>query len=114
MGSRETMLSAPFWPPGPIPAPAPAGQPPGLETTIGHVADYLDPATTRADFLPWLAGWVALSLRADWDEQTRRDFIAQIVSLYQQRGTLPGLLKMLSLYTREPVRIWDHFDGSAL
>jgi phage tail-like protein len=107
----ETMLTAPFWTSDSIPDTPPQGvQPPGLETTIGHVADYLDPATTRADFLPWLASWVALSLRADWDEQTRRDFIRQIVSLYKLRGTLQGMLKMLSLYTRESVKIWDGLD----
>src|SRR4029077_2791665 len=71
-----------------------AGGKPGLETTIGRVADYFDPVTTEADFLPWLAGWVTLSLRADWDEQTQRSFIQQIVRLYRLRGTRAGLLRM--------------------
>jgi phage tail-like protein len=87
------------------------GDQPGLETTIGGLADYLDPVTTRADFLPWLAGWVTLSLRADWDEQTQRSFIQQIVPLYRLRGTRAGLLRMLALYTGEPVEIYDAFDG---
>ena len=83
---------------------------PGLETTISGLADYFDPVTTRADFLPWLAGWVTLSLRADWDEQTQRGFIEQIVPLYRLRGTKAGLLRMLALYTKEPVEIYDTFD----
>ena len=83
----------------------------GLETSIGHIADYLDPATTGADFLPWLAGWVTLSLRADWDEQTQRGFIQQIVPLYRLRGTRAGLLRMLTLYTGERVEIYDTFTG---
>jgi phage tail-like protein len=87
-----------------------AGGQPGLETTIGRVADYFDPVTTEADFLPWLAGWVTLSLRADWDEQTQRSFIQQIVRLYRLRGTRAGLLRMLALYTGEPVEIYDTFD----
>ena len=87
-----------------------AGGRPGLETTIGRIADYFDPVTTEADFLPWLAGWVTLSLRADWDEQTQRSFIQQIVSLYRLRGTRAGLLRMLALYTGEPVEIYDAFD----
>lgn len=86
------------------------GGQPGLETTIGRIADYFDPVTTEADFLPWLAGWVTLSLRADWDEQTQRTFIQQIVSLYRLRGTRAGLLRMLALYTGEPVEIYDAFD----
>ncbi len=88
-----------------------AGGVAGLETAIGGLADYLDPATTRADFLPWLAGWVTLTLRADWDEQTRRSFIAQIVPLYRLRGTKAGLVRMLKLYTTEPVEIYDTFDN---
>jgi phage tail-like protein len=87
-----------------------AGGQPGLETTIGRVADYFDPVTTEADFLPWLAGWVTLSLRADWDEVTQRSFIQQIVPLYRLRGTRAGLLRMLALYTGEPVEIYDTFD----
>lgn len=87
-----------------------AGGQPGLETTIGRIADYFDPGVTEADFLPWLAEWVTLSLRADWDEQTQRSFIQQIVPLYQLRGTRDGLLQMLTLYTTEPVQIYDAFD----
>jgi phage tail-like protein len=80
---------------------------PGLEAVIGRIASFFDPATTEPDFLPWLAGWVALSLRADWDDQTRRDFIGQIVPLYQLRGTRAGLLRILRLYTGEQVEVFD-------
>jgi phage tail-like protein len=90
--------------------PVPGGLP-GLETTIGRLAGYFDPATTDAEFLPWLAGWVSLTLRADWDETTRRGFIAQIVPLYRLRGTPAGLKQMLTLYTGEPVQIYDAFDS---
>lgn len=83
---------------------------PGLATTIGDIASYFDPATADADFLPWLAGWVSLSLRADWTVDTQRGFIQQIVPLYKLRGTLAGLTKMLTLYTGEPVKIYDAFD----
>lgn len=87
-----------------------AGGQSGLETTIGRIADYFDPSATGADFLPWLAGWVTLSLRADWDEKTQRSFIGQIVPLYKLRGTRAGLLQMLNLYTTKPVEIYDAFD----
>jgi len=88
---------------------------PGLETTIGRIADYVDPATTEPEFLPWLAGWVALSLRADWSEATRRDFIQQIVPLYRLRGTPAGLQRVLELYTGEQgrVEVLDNFDVPA-
>src|SRR3954454_7287267 len=44
----------------------------GLEQLIGDLPAYVDPQTTPEEFLPWLAGWVALSLRADWDADTKR------------------------------------------
>lgn len=90
----------------------------GLEQIIGRVADCLDPQTAPEEFLPWLAGWVALSLRADWDADTTRGFISEVVPLYRQRGTLAGLQRMLEIYlrplgdevTRDDVTIFDEFD----
>ena len=70
----------------------------GLETVISQVHSYLDPQQTPVEFLPWLAGWVALALREDWNEKVRRSFISQMVPLYQIRGTVPGLKKMLQIY----------------
>lgn len=70
----------------------------GLETIISQIHTYLDPQQTPADFLPWLAGWVALSLRENWDEAVKRQFISQIVPLYRLRGTIFGLKKMLTIY----------------
>lgn len=96
----ETILSGP----------GVAGQP-GLEETIGGLARYFDPQTTPEEFLGWLASWVALSLRADWDAQTKRDFVAEIVPLYRLRGTPAGLQRMLEIYTREAVSIEDDFDA---
>jgi phage tail-like protein len=98
----ETLLSGPDV----------AGQP-GLETLIGRLADYFDPQTAPEEFLPWLAGWVALSLRADWDTATKRDFIEEVVPLYRLRGTQAGLQRLLEIYTRETVTIDDNFDDPA-
>ncbi len=81
----------------------------GLEETIGQLADMFDPATTREEFLPWLASWVALSLRADWDTATKRSFIQESVSLYRLRGTKAGLARMLEIYTGQPPEIDDDF-----
>ena len=94
----ETVLSGP----------GVAGQP-GLEETIDRLAEHFDPQTTPEEFLPWLAGWVALSVRADWDTATKRDFIQEIVPLYRLRGTQGGLQRMLEIYTREAVTIEDGF-----
>lgn len=94
----ETILSGP----------GTAGQP-GLEETIAGLSGHFDPETTPDEFLPWLAGWVALGLRADWDPRTKRNFVREIVPLYRLRGTQAGLQRMLEIYTREEVAIDDGF-----
>ena len=74
---------------------------------LGGVHRYFDPGPRQSDrerapeeFLDWLAGWVALSMRADLDELRRREFIARAVSLYRQRGTKSGLEELIRIYTR--------------
>jgi phage tail-like protein len=71
----------------------------GLEETIAGIATLFDPLRTPRDFLPWLAGWTALSLRADLDEIKQRDFIANIIQLYRRRGTKENLQEFLSIFT---------------
>jgi phage tail-like protein len=93
---------------------------PGLEEILGGVSDpvsglqlvsgihrYFDPGPGQPDgarapqeFLDWLSGWVALSLRADINESRQRDFIARAASLYPLRGTRAGLAKAINIYTR--------------
>jgi phage tail-like protein len=84
---------------------------PGLETVISTLSRYFDPKGTDKEFLPWLAGWVALSLRADWDVDTQRGFIKKIVPLYKLRGTPDGMAQMLTAYTGEKVEVFDTFDA---
>ena len=74
---------------------------------LAGVHRYFDPgpSTTEAEhapaeFLEWLAGWVALWLRADLDELHQREFIARAVSLYRLRGTKEGLEQVIGIYTR--------------
>src|SRR5205814_3008837 len=86
--------------------------PPGIEQILDRIYTYFDPVGTIAgrapdEFLPWLASWVATSLRDDWDSQTRRNFIRNMASLYQKRGTRDGLVAMLELYTGVSVTVDD-------
>jgi phage tail-like protein len=71
----------------------------GLEETIAAIATLFDARETREEFLPWLAGWVALGLRADWSVAQKRDFVARIVPLYRGRGTAANLAELLKIYT---------------
>ena len=84
-----------------LPEPDPANLPsaaPGLEKILDRIQTYFDPALAPPDFLPWLAGWVATSLREDWSAPTRRLFLANVVPLYQKRGTASALKQLLQIY----------------
>jgi phage tail-like protein len=71
----------------------------GLEDIIAAIPDLFDPLATPPEFLQWLAGWVALGLRADWREDQQRQFLANIVPLYRRRGTKQNLIELLKIYT---------------
>lgn len=88
--------------------------PPGLEEIIDNIDLYFNPQQTPNEFLPWLAGWVALSLRDDWKPEVKRAFIKEIVGLYRLRGTKAGLVKILEIYLEnagftKKVEVYDQF-----
>ncbi len=70
----------------------------GLEQVINNIHKYFNPDKTPKEFLPWLAGWVAISYRDDWTDEVKRAFIRQMIGLYRWRGTKKGLTEILSLY----------------
>jgi phage tail-like protein len=92
---------------------------PGIEEILEGIVDpatgatllagahrYFDPGPGRPEaerapsgFLSWLSGWVALTLRGDWNDEERRRILAEIVSSYKRRGTKEGLRQLLSAYT---------------
>jgi phage tail-like protein len=99
-------------------------RPAGLEQAIAGIAQLFDPlrqgdyldtlaATPQArkEFLAWLSGWVALSLRADWGEEKQRAFLAQAALLYRLRGTKGALAALLQTYTGQLAEITE---GDAL
>lgn len=55
------------------------------------------PALTPAEALPWLAGFLALTYHDQVPERVRRQLLAEIATLYRQRGTRPGLERLLSI-----------------
>ncbi|MCA9688101.1 MAG: phage tail protein I [Nannocystaceae bacterium] len=88
----------------------------GLSRTLDKIHSYFRPGPDEdasgrapAEFLPWLAGWVAVSLREDWGEETRRRVVAEAVDLYRLRGTKAGLRRMLEIYVglSDAVRIYE-------
>ncbi len=97
--------------------------PAGVHTLVEDIANYFDPDFAPAQFIDWLAGWVALELQqtADWMEDdygettavvdqvqpfaaardTRnRNLIKNAASLYQKRGTRNGMQELLAIYAK--------------
>lgn len=79
----------------------------GLEQTIDGLWRHFDPMQAPADFLPWLAGWAALGLRADLGEAKQRVFIANAIRLYRRRGTKGNLEDLLFLFTGQQATVRD-------
>ena len=69
----------------------------------------LDPRRTPTEALPWLATFLALAFDDRVDEAVRRQLLCEIAVLYRQRGTLPGLTRLLSILARAPVQIIEGF-----
>lgn len=85
----------------------PPGEEQGLERKLDEIAVHFDPAGTPEDFVPWLAGWAALALRADWTLDQQRKFIGMAIPLYKRRGTKENLVDLLRLHTVYPPTVID-------
>lgn len=79
-----------------------------FEFVLDHIACYFAPEHTRAEFLPWLASWVALTLEEDWSDDERRSMIARAVELYRWRGTVRGLKEYIEIFTKDKYDIVIH------
>jgi phage tail-like protein len=71
----------------------------GIEEILDNIHHMFDPDLADAKFLPWLAGWVALSFEGGerWNDAKKRELITKIVPLYQKRGTKEGLEEYLKI-----------------
>ena len=93
---------------------------PGLEELLEGIVDaqgnvllggaerYFRPGPAAAEqapfeFLDWLAGWVALSLRDNWQPDEKRRILREAVASYRDRGTRAGLQRMVAAYIGLPV-----------
>jgi phage tail-like protein len=81
-----------------------------LEVQIGHMARAFDPQAAPADFLPWLAQWLAAAVDADWPLEKQRQFLRQAATLYKARGTRRGFEELIALYTGDKPIIFEFFQ----
>ena len=68
------------------------------EDKISKVPRFFDPLSTPEEFLPWLAGWLALDLYEQMGERNR-EFIMNAVELYKWKGTAHGLKLLVERLT---------------
>ncbi|MDA8384930.1 MAG: phage tail protein I [Actinomycetota bacterium] len=59
---------------------------------------YFDPRLAPADFLEWLANWVAVALDETWSEERKRELVRRAIPLYRTRGTMDGLREQVRIY----------------
>jgi len=70
----------------------------GFGDLLSEIDRYFAPSRTDADFLPWLAQWLALALDEEWEEEKRRRLISEAVELYRRRSTVKGLQRYMEIY----------------
>lgn len=86
----------------------------GLEAQIDNLATYFDPQAAPDAFLPWLAQWVALSLRADLDPPRLRRAIAWAVPLYRRRGCWSSLRQWIEIFSEMTPAIREFLGGAVV
>jgi phage tail-like protein len=67
----------------------------GVREALADMPRLVDPAGTPADWLPWLASWLDLTLDEEWSETQQREAIAGAMALHARRGTVAGLRAIL-------------------
>ena len=70
----------------------------------------LQPDGAPSEILPWLAGFVGMTLDERWSERARRTAIREAIALYRSRGTKQGLRRMIEIYTETPVILIEKFQ----
>ncbi len=65
------------------------------ESAISALPSLFDPWSAPKSCLPWLAGWLGMTLDEGWDEGTQRRAIAEAFAGYAWRGTPAGLQQAL-------------------
>lgn len=76
-------------------------------TVLDSLQAYVDPRLAPEDFVAWLTGWVGVEPDATWPLERRRALVVEAVELYQWRGTVPGLRRLVEIYSGVEPEIVD-------
>lgn len=75
--------------------------------TLDCLDAYFDLDLAPADFLDWLAGWVAVPADEGWPEALRRDLVRHAAELHRWRGTARGVALTAQILTGGEVEVTD-------
>jgi phage tail-like protein len=75
--------------------------------TLDCLDAYFDLDLAPADFLDWLAGWVAAPVDADGEPEVRREVVRHAVEVHRWRGTARGIELALRVATGAGVAVTD-------
>ena len=75
--------------------------------TLDCLEAYLDPVLAPADFVDWLAGWVAVPADEGQPLDLHRDLVRRAAELHRWRGTARGLAAEVALLTGGDVEVTD-------
>lgn len=84
----------------------------GIEREIEGLSRLFDAQAAPAAWLPWLAGWMDLTLDERWPEAKKREAIAGAFAAAARRGTPAGLREAVRFATGVDVRIHEPALGA--
>lgn len=79
-----------------------------VRVPIDNIHTLFRPADAPAEFLPWLASWIALQLEDDWSEEKKRQWLRAAPALYRVRGTRKALELLLEIYVGVRPKIFEN------
>ena len=85
-----------------------------IEKQIDHIVRYFDPEVVSEDFLPWLAGWLAIAVDENWTSAQLRQLMQKAPQLYQQRGTREGIAATVEIFTGSRPLLVEPFQVTSL
>ena len=81
------------------------------EDGIARLPELFDPFSIQAEFLPWLATWMAVDIDQGWDVAMQRRAVAGAWQRYARRGTPEGLRESIAFETGVPVVIEESIQA---
>lgn len=76
--------------------------------SIDGIHRLFDPRSTEPEFLPWLAGWLSITLDPDWNDLQRRKMLRAATRLFPRRGTVGAVEEFVRIYTGSDVTIREN------